>query len=454
MARKHLEIETLERLEERALDVVELRSVAWHLYRCRRCRAQLRRTATHGDRLLAQLFAELEPVDTAVPRDYSAAFDAVGKALRSRMASVSDETEAATRCLEEILALPRGERRTAIRTSACTASWKFAELLLERCAATWSNDSEGALQLAELALSIVDRLTVTPGLKADLRARAWAYTGNCRRISGDLRPSSAAFLRAREWLEQGTGDVAEMARVLDLESSLLRARRRFTEAERCLDRASRLYTTVGDTAGVSRTLLKRATVLYLSDRAEEAVQAGRRALALIDVEKEPRLYVGAFYNVLLHMQQLGRYEEVAQQLGEARRLMQMHGGEYGMRRMRWFEGTVARDTGDPATAERLLLQVRGEFVARRSAYEAAMVSLDLVILYLEQGRREPVRRLAQEMLSVFASLEVQREAMAAFILFQRAAMAETLTASVARQVLSAVRKGQVGPAKGGEGKPS
>jgi len=454
MARRHLKAETLERLDERDLGPDELRAAAWHLYKCRRCRARLRKVAADADHLLQRLFADRLPLDVGSSKDYASAFDAVGRVLRRRLSAAGAEAQAAPERLEALLALPLERRRQAALGELRFANWKVAEGLLERCRATWSGDPEAARGLADLVLALTDRLAVTPALKADLRARAWSYIGNCLRIASDLNGSGDAFARAHDWLSQGSGDVVETARVLDLESSLLRARRRFAEAERRLERAARLYATVGDAAGIGRVMVKRAMVLGYAGRAQEAVEVGRRALSLVDVEQDARLYVAALFNLVTDLHQLGRYAEVREMLSETRRLMALHGGEDGLRRMRWFEGALARDTGEPERAERLLLEVRGEYVARRSAYEAAVVSLDLVVLYLELGRREPVRRLAQEMLSVFASLEVQREAMAAFILFQRAAMAETLTAAVARQVLTAVRRGQTGPVKGAEGKPS
>lgn len=454
MARRHLKAETLERLDERGLDPDELRAAAWHLYKCRRCRSRLRKVAEDGDRLLKRLFADRAPLDVGASKDYASAFDAVGRALGRRLSAAGSEAAEAKELLDELLAMPDERRREAALAEVRFATWKVAEGLLDGCRAGWSETPEAARGLADLVLALTDRLAVTPALKADLRARAWAYVGNCQRIASDLAASGNAFARAHEWLEQGTGDVVEAARVLDLESSLLRARRRFAEAERRLERAARLYSTVGDVGGVGRAMVKRAMVLGYAGRAQEAVEIGRRALALIDVEQDARLYLSALYNLVTDLHHLGRYAEVREMLAETRQLMAIHGGEAGQRRLRWFEGALARDTGDAERAERILLEVRGEYVARRSAYEAAVVSLDLVVLYLEQGRREPVRRLAQEMLSVFASLEVQREAMAAFILFQRAAMAETLTAAVARQVLTAVRRGQTGPVEGEEGKPS
>jgi hypothetical protein len=60
-------------------------------------------------------------------------------------------------------------------------------------------------------------------------------------------------------------------------------------------------------------------------------------------------------------------------------------------------------------------------------YDAAMVSLDLALLYLREGRSEDVKALAEEMLPIFQAQDVHREALAALLLFQDAARRDELT---------------------------
>jgi hypothetical protein len=76
-----------------------------------------------------------------------------------------------------------------------------------------------------------------------------------------------------------------------------------------------------------------------------------------------------------------------------------------------------------------------------------MASLDLALLYLREGRTAEVQPLAAEMVALFESRDVHREALAAVHLFQEAAQREEVTAGVVREVagrLEAARRGEAG----------
>ncbi|HEX2644390.1 MAG TPA: hypothetical protein VHU81_15445, partial [Thermoanaerobaculia bacterium] len=85
-------------------------------------------------------------------------------------------------------------------------------------------------------------------------------------------------------------------------------------------------------------------------------------------------------------------------------------------------------------AERLFLAVREEFLIHRQGYDAAMVSLDLALVYLEQGRTGELLRLAEEMHALFTAEEVHREALAALLVFEEAARKEQITAEAIRKL--------------------
>ena len=60
-----------------------------------------------------------------------------------------------------------------------------------------------------------------------------------------------------------------------------------------------------------------------------------------------------------------------------------------------------------------LEQVRRYFTTEQIAYDAALASLEVAVLYLEAGRTGEVRTLAEEMLWIFKAQGVHREALAA-----------------------------------------
>jgi len=103
-------------------------------------------------------------------------------------------------------------------------------------------------------------------------------------------------------------------------------------------------------------------------------------------------------------------------------------------RLAWLQGKIAAGLGEAREAERLFRETRDGFLGQGIGYDAAMVSLDLTLLYLQEGRTAEVRRLAEEMVAAFETQEVHREALAALRLFQDAARSEEVTDSLVRDL--------------------
>ena len=100
----------------------------------------------------------------------------------------------------------------------------------------------------------------TGSLIEDLRARAWGYIGNARRVRSDLHAAEGAFEEAYLQLEKGTEDPLERAILLDLEASLRRDQRRFDEAYKLLRRAISIFLQSGQKHRAGRSLVNLATV--------------------------------------------------------------------------------------------------------------------------------------------------------------------------------------------------
>jgi len=86
------------------------------------------------------------------------------------------------------------------------------------------------------------------------------------------------------------------------------------------------------------------------------------------------------------------------------------------------------------------VQVRALDVGVGKELDVALVSLDLASLLWEEGRTEELKELAGEMVVLFESREVHREALAALLLFQQACMEERLTGELIRQVAGQLRR--------------
>jgi hypothetical protein len=79
------------------------------------------------------------------------------------------------------------------------------------------------------------------------------------------------------------------------------------------------------------------------------------------------------------------------------------------------------------TAESLYASVRESLLEDEMAYDAALASLDLALVYAKQGRTAELKRVAEEIVPVFESQDVHREAATALMLFQDAVRTEHVT---------------------------
>jgi hypothetical protein len=131
---------------------------------------------------------------------------------------------------------------------------------------------------------------------------------------------------------------------------------------------------------------------------------------------------------------VGRFTEGDALVPEVRVLCQEIGGDLDLVRLRWVEGKVDFGLGRLEAAEAAFREVQEVFLARRLRYDAALVSLDLALLYAIAHRTADLKQLAAEMLPAFESREIHREALAALLMFQGACEEERLTVQLARQL--------------------
>ncbi len=83
--------------------------------------------------------------------------------------------------------------------------------------------------------------------------------------------------------------------------------------------------------------------------------------------------------------------------------------------------------------------------AAGNGYDAAMVTMELVLLYLRQDRTADVKRAAEEMVPIFHAQDVHREALAALVLFQDAARREELTVRKVHEIAAYLREARGNP---------
>jgi tetratricopeptide (TPR) repeat protein len=385
--------------------------------------------------------------------DYDGLFERLSEHTVRRIEVIKQEKALAPHQIAEFENLPVAARQERIENDPEYRSAALVDGLLETSRALWSQDPDRAEALVCIGLRVSERLDGTRyghGLPSDLKARAWAYLANIRRIRSDLRGADEAFSKATIFLEDGSGDPLERARLLDLEASLRREQRRFSLAIELLKEVVSIYGKTKDAHLQGRALISLATVYGYTDSPGRGIELLLQALKMIDRAHEPRLVVVVLSNLVFSFLEMELYQEASAMLPEARESVARFGTEDDRTRLRWMEARLDLGLRRFSEAESKLRDVRDDFIHRGIGYNAALASLDLAKVYLLQGRTAETKQVAAEMHPIFVSRDVQREAIAALLVFQQAAEQESASLRLVEEVIRSVRRAQAGPQKGPE----
>lgn len=374
-------------------------------------------------------------------RPYDEAIDRVFRTVLAYEADIARERSRGRELFEELVRHPPARQEMLVANSYRFRSRGLGEVLLEQAQEAGFSDPARAAGLARLAVTLADLLTEEDGL----RVRAWAQLGNALRILADHQGAERAFEVATGLLGNCRVTPLETARLLDFQASLKRDQRRFAEAAVLMDQVIGIYRKLGQRALLGRSLKQKSMICGESGDLEEEIALLRHALELLSPEGEPRSFLAARHNLISALCEAGRPRDAFALLFHTRPLYLKQGDRMNLLRLRWLEGTVALGLQRHEQAAVAFHEVREAFLELGLDYDAALASLDLTEVYAIQGRTADVRRLAEEMLEVFQSRNIHREALGALSVLQQAARLEKAGRVLVREVASFLKKARTRP---------
>lgn len=422
-------------------------AVVDHLTVCSTCRRRMQGFRNQHLRRAARRMAEVLPWP-GTTADYTGAFRQSASTVQRLGRTLEKERAEAPGLFLELTGHPPEQRDLLLHNAPRFHTWGVFELLIQRSLEVTPKDPSYGEELGLLALQLsefLDPERYDPDLLEDLRARAWGYIGNACRVRSDLQGAEEAFAAAYQHFQQGSRDPFERALLLDLEASLRRDQRRFEEALRLLRRAVAIFLQNNQRHRAGRSLVKMSTVHHNTGNLDEAIQALSRAQELIDPEEEPRLLLCARHNLADDLAEAGRFLDAQGVYRQTRPLYRSFPDLWTQNRRKWVKGKIARGLGQAEQAESLFRAARDGFVAEGIPYDTALVSLELATLYAEQRRMADLKRLAEEMVPIFSSLNIHREALAALAYLKQAVDAERASVELVNGVAAYLRKAQHAP---------
>lgn len=386
-------------------------------------------------------------------RDAERAIDgAIERALGFRAV----EAEAAG-ALEELLSLPGpGARARAIGADpARFGNPALCELLLERARVTVHDSPAEAEELAGLAEAVASALPgglYGPDFCRDRLAETRAHRANALRALGDLR-AARRLLAEAERLADGSADPFLRGEVASFAASLARDQRRWNEATAYLDEAERRFREIDACFDlVARVRLKRASVLMHVGSSREAAAIARGVLDELERsggaagKAGEQLRFIARHNLVSYLCEAGDHRAAREQMARLAPALNEHRERSFRLRGQWLRGKIAHGLDELELAERELRAARDGFLEAGLGLDAAIVALDLAVLFAGQGRDRAVRRIASWTAGLFEACDLHPDALAALGLFRSAAEREALGAVEIRRLIRYLEAVRTAPA--------
>lgn len=449
MTEQHPDRQRLERFMRGRLSGEASKDIVLHLLSgCESCRAIARESFPATDSRGSVAGALPEKWQSTAPGRYTQVIEKVLPEIWDAEDDLAKGRHRAPELFSELERHPHERRLLLIRNSRRFRNWAFCELAIEKAFEKGFEDPAAAVEIGQLAVAVTDLLDADESsteLLEDLKCRAHSILGNAFRISGALADANHHFSVAGENLQAGTGDRLERARYLEFKSYLASENRKFSQALDFLDESIQIYKDEQDLHRMGRALIIKGHHLGEKGDISGAISSLRQGVKHIDISREPRLELVAKHNLVKHFYQAGRYHQALALLPETRELHRAMGSEMDRVRFRWLEGTILRDSNDLAAAESILEEVKDFFVEKRIAHDSALVSLDIAAIYLRQKRTSELKQIAGQMLTIFHSLRIHREAIAALLLFQKAVEVERVTLGLMRDLAAYLKTSRHDP---------
>ena len=323
----------------------------------------------------------------------------------------------------------------------------LVEALLERSWALRHEDPARMRDLAHLAKIAASQLSFSKHGQervSDLQCRAWAEYANACRVAECLDEAEAAFTQAVLYQDQGSGDPLLAARVMDLLSSLYRARRKFSRARELLLLVQKAYLQFGQRHYAGRALLKTGIYTGYSGEPEKALRLLQRGLRMVDESFDPEIVFIAVHNQLWFTADCGRFEE-AQKLVFLNRWRYEGAARLNRIKLRWLEGRIDAGLGKHERAVNVFGEVRDDFEEAEQSFPASLVALDMALSLLHRGRTDEARDTVLEAAETFRRLDIEREMLIAVRFLQQAFSLGLARITLLEDVIAFLRKAEHDP---------
>jgi tetratricopeptide (TPR) repeat protein len=436
---RHVTDADMEQLLSGQLETAEEKALVGHLLsRCPICRKHLE--------LISEVLGDEDDQGMEAPFDDSEYDAALDRALAAAEAAAPHWHEEAARVahnLAEASKHPRGVLDLPKETPD-EFSWSWVETLLQVIPRERYREPQHMLMLALSAEAQARQLRESglylPVLSADLHARALIELANAFRINDQFGDANDLLNQAFAVQKQGTGDPLILARLLSMGASLRAAERQLDVAIESLNGAFQIYRAVGEAHLAGYCLVKKGIHIAHTGYYAEAAKVLQEGLDLMDPVRDPQLAASGQYNYINALELSENYHQASRLLLESGLRKCFANEPLNLLKLRWLEGRIHAGLGRLRKAETAFTAARRGFFEKGQSYDAALVGLDLLAVWLRQDRAAEAQELAKDVLETFNDLGIRPEALKALRYLNEACRQQAASPVLVKTVVDFLRQ--------------
>lgn len=373
-----------------------------------------------GDAIRARLLPETDP------EALDAAVDRVLDRSQELFQRIDTERSHLEQEIANIERLPAAQQEQWIDGMVDLERRTACEMLVSRCRDSRHEDAVLNRRLAELAVRAAEGLEGPE--RAEVAARAWAELSNARRIPGDLTGAEQALTQAEQLAEGAGVDASVQADILVFRAALAHDQRQYDQAMSYYEEAREICRRIGDEPREISVLISMGPVQSHRSEPRDGIPYVHQALERLEQVKpdQPELHRIALHNLAHLSLEAGDLEATSRHVETARPLFETGGPYLDRLRFEWLVGRLQRDRGELDRAAEALERVRQSYLEEDLPYEVALVALDLAAVYVRLRKREKLRELAAETVSIFRALGIAQESIMALSVLAQVGMTEAM----------------------------
>ncbi len=333
---------------------------------------------------------------------------------------------------------PIEEQRRYVRSKVSFGSRALFDLLREKSREIGRQNRKRGVEVAELALESLEGSSRRLGRELpNLLAQGWAWVGNARRLAADHLGAEQALLTAEEsWHRPRVAyDYMVRAEILGIKSSQRLFQGEFPEALELVDRALTILRRGDDPIMLTNFLIQRAMILVSLGNSQTAFSSLDEAHSVLKGHPDQTRLLLSTHSISARiLAEVGRYRPAFEALWKAEILLQDLGDRLIENQLIWVEGIIRSGMDEPEQAEQLFFSAREGFMQESSGGHAAMVALDLALLYQRQNRAEDVIAAVATVIPIVEGLHSQKQTLGTLQLLRQAVKDKTVTTSFLEDV--------------------